>query len=80
MCAFLVEAGQKEAHEATVTIRPPGLPRGEPADRVAVVNSCDTSFEVTDYLKSRIRTEIGSGSEAPSLKLVFRFDKTTQEG
>lgn len=74
---FLAEAGQKEAHEATVTSRPPELLLGEPADRVVEGIPCDTSFGVPDDLKNCIRVKLGSGSKAPSLKLVFRFDKTT---
>jgi hypothetical protein len=76
ICDCLREVGD-ETPDATVTIRPPGLSIGEPADRVVEGIPCDTSFGVPDDLKNCIRVKLGSGSKAPSLKLVFRFDKTT---
>jgi hypothetical protein len=79
ICAFLAEVGQKEACEAAVTIRPAGSPRGEPPSRVVEV-PCDISFGVMEDLRNCIRAELGAGSKAPSLKLVFRFDRTTHEG
>jgi hypothetical protein len=74
ICDFAGKAAEREAREATVTIRPAGSPRGEPADREVKVKPYDASFGLTDDQRNRIRAELGSGSKAPRRKLVFRFD------
>ena len=74
ICDFAGKAAEIEASDATVTIRPAGSPRGEPADRVVEVKLSDTSLGVTDDGRNDMRAELGSGPEAPRLKVIFRFD------